>query len=143
MTFKTNMTGVDEGKSFPLLPMGVYTVEVMLAEESESQAGDPMVKVTLEVTDGEYTGRLAFDRLLFPKPGSKAEKIKGRSMHFLHVIGEPYEGEFEVTCDNWVGKKCSIFVTHREYEGKTYANVRDYDSIDPKDAANKSEQIPF
>jgi len=146
MKFDTDMTGIDEGRDFQLLPPGMYTCEVVNVEDGYSKAGDPMIKVTLEVAYGEYAGRLVFDRILFPKVGSPAEKILGRSKHFLHVIGEPYEDKFEVDSDNWVGKKCGVLVMHREYEGKMYANVRGYDFFEPADQLDErtdSEAVPF
>ena len=145
MRFNSDMTGVEENTDFPLLPQGLYSCRVSNVEDGYSQAGDPMIKVTLEVISGEYVGRLAFDRILFPKKGSKAEKILGRSKHFLHSIDEPYEGAFVIDSDNWIGKKCDVFILHREYEGKTYANVRGYDPIDPetKKKLPGNTEIPF
>ncbi|MFA5321190.1 MAG: DUF669 domain-containing protein [Smithella sp.] len=141
---KYNMTGVEEGGNFELLPEGVYVVKIKNTEDEMSRAGDPMVAVTFEIIEGDKAGQFAWDRILFPKKGSSAEKIRGRSMHFLHVIGEPYEGEIEIDRYNWVGKKCKIFVRHEEYEGKRYARVQGHDFIEHgKEQENKEEIIPF
>ena len=142
MRFKTDMTDVDEGSVFELVPQGVYPVRVNLVEDNHSQAGDPMPKVTFEIILGEHAGRMLFDRILFPEKGSKAEKILGRSKHFLHCIGEPHEDNFEVVTENWENRQCLAIVKHRDYESKTYANIVGYDFLD-KDVKPETDGIPF
>ena len=135
-----DMTGVDENMGFKLLPEGLYDAKILNVEEGISKNDDPIFAVTFEIQEGEHKGRFAWDRILFPKPGSSAIKIRGRSMHFLHVIGEPYEGKINIAIFNWIGKRCKIFVQHEVYEGKTYARVQGHDFAEQVTDTN---EIPF
>ena len=47
-----------------ILPAGGYVCKILKAEETESRAGRPMIKVAFDITEGEYAGyfRDMFDR---------------------------------------------------------------------------------
>ena len=47
-----------------ILPAGGYVCKILKAEETESKAGRPMIKVAFDITDGEFAGyfREKFDR---------------------------------------------------------------------------------
>jgi hypothetical protein len=82
-----------------------------------------------------------WDRIVIPKQGSPAFGIMGRTMHFLHCIGEPYEGSFAWNSDNWQGQVVKVEIGSREYNGKEYNEVRNYilEEKPPKD----DKGIPF
>lgn len=50
---------------FEDLPKGHYTVQVVNTEKRTSQNGNDYIGVTLEVCDGDLTGRKIFDNLFF------------------------------------------------------------------------------
>ena len=60
---------------FDLLPPANYNVRILEAEEATTKNGDPGVKVTLEVTDGEHMNRRLWDRCWI---GQSSEKFAGR-----------------------------------------------------------------
>ena len=140
MRGKANSEGIDEGGSFVLIPEGTYEVEITEVTDGYTKAGDPMINTKNVITTGEFKGKWVFDNIVIPGKDSGAFKIMGRTMHFLHVIGEPYEGEFVYNTDNWLYKKATITVYHQEYKGKDYPKIGDYDFADndiPK------EEVPF
>ena len=113
MKGRTNMTGVEEGgAAIKVLPQGEYVVEVVEAKDGLTKNDDPMISLKLVVDRGEFKGQWLWDNIIIPNEGSPAEKIKGRSKHFLHCIGEEYEGEFNWDNSRWVGKKVTVEVDH-------------------------------
>lgn len=108
----------NEGVGYTILPNGTYMFEVSQTEDKLSSNKDEMVKVTFNCIEENYYGTPVWDNILFPRPGSKAEKIIGRTKRFLHCLGEPYQGDFEVDTDNWQGKTIEIQVKTSEYEDK-------------------------
>lgn len=110
------MSGVQEQGEFVLLPIGEYYTEIINKKDMESANGDPLVVVKLLVCRGEYKGiAWVWDNILIPPLSSPSAKILGRTKHFLHCIGEPYEGE-EVAwnSDNWLGKEVKIKIDHEQ-----------------------------
>jgi len=119
MKFERNYDNWEENESgFTILPAGKYMFEIMQTEDKISSNNDEMVKVTFNCIDDSYYGAPIWDNILFPRPGSKAEKIIGRTKRFLHCLGEPYQGDFEVDTDNWQNKTIEIQVSVGEYEDK-------------------------
>ena len=51
-----------------------------------------MISIGMAVSRGERIGAWLWDNIIFPKPGSPAERIIGRTKHFLHCLNEPCEG---------------------------------------------------
>jgi hypothetical protein len=116
-----------EDRDYKLIPEGEYMVQIVDYEVKETRAGDPMIRVKLEIVENAfYEGKFLFDNIVFPRPGSKAMGIEGRSRHFLHCIGEPHEKNDEWDTDNWVPRRCNVEVKHNEYQDKMYANVDRY-----------------
>jgi len=110
-----NMAQVQEstGGSCPLPDRGIYPAEIVLVKDKESSNGDPMVSIKLNIASGPFQDSWVWDNILIPPLSSPSAKILGRTKHFLHCIGEPYEGE-EVSwnSDNWLYKKCLIRIDH-------------------------------
>jgi len=111
--FPYNTEGISEG-GFEPLPEGRYRLRIIKTEEKESKNGDPLVNVTLEVTEGKYENRKLFHNVTFM---SKEKKGAGIAKRWLHCINEPYEGEIDVNPKNW---DCVLFadVIIEEYQGK-------------------------
>lgn len=143
MKGSVNMAGVKEGGSFVLAPEGIYDVEIAEVNDRESTGGDPMVSIKLVITSGEYQDSWVWDNILIPHLNSQAAKILGRTKHFLHCIGESYDGE-EVNWDSdaWLWKKCKIRITHEppnEYHKRIKPVVAEY-VIDEEE---QKEEAPF
>lgn len=61
--------------SFTPVPAGVYTVMITDSELKPTKAGGEMVVWTLQVTDGEHSGRKIFARINNRNPSAEAERI--------------------------------------------------------------------
>lgn len=119
---------------FQLVPEGIYEVEILEVADKVTQNGDPMASVKMGITEGQFKGQWLFDNIVIPKPESPAFKIMGRTMHFLHCIGEPYQGRFSTDTDKWGYKKLKVKVKHKIQEkgkraGEMVATVDSHDFV--------------
>jgi hypothetical protein len=110
----TNMSGVREQGKFTLPPEGTYEVEIAEKKDGQSSNDDPMISIKLVICAGEYQDEAwIWDNILIPSLDSPAAKILGRTKHFLHCIGEPYEEEETLwDSDKWVWKRCKVRLVH-------------------------------
>ena len=142
MRFQYDTRGVKEQGSFELLPKGKYVVRIDQVTtvnengvELKTKNGDPMVRLRLVVTEGDYKKRKLWHNVSFIKPvDEKGEPNPGAGMakHFLKVIGEGQENEiFEVNTAAWE-KSNSFVVTvdHEDYQGKTRERVKSVDYLE-------------
>lgn len=131
---------------FQLLPEQVFEAQITEISDKQTQNGDPMVSVKIEIMEPPFKGRWIYDNIVIPRsPESPAFGIMGRTMHFLHVIGQPYKGKFAVDSDKWLYAKLKIKIKHQvpekgKYAGQKIASVQTYDFIN--DAQDDSD-IPF
>lgn len=147
----TNMNEVNDKPSFDLLPDGQYVVEIDAVEDGVSKNADPMMKVTLRVTDGEFKNRKVWDYIIISaNPESKGWNIRWRAKMFLKAIGEPHHGDsFQWDSDNWPYKKCIIETateTQKEgkYAGQKQVRVKNYFPLDEKASQVQDDpEIPF
>jgi hypothetical protein len=137
-----NFRGVEESGAFELVPVGTYDVTIEEVAPKQTSNGDPMMNVMFKIVRGDFLGSHLWDNIIFPYDGSPAVKIKGRTMHFLHAIGEPYEDKENLAydTDNWIGKPAKVEVYHEPYNGKTYAKIKEY-IID--EVLENDENVPF
>lgn len=56
-----DLSGVEENKSFEVIPKGTYEAVVDELEFGESKAGNPMITVKYMLTTPEYENRVIFD----------------------------------------------------------------------------------
>ena len=129
MKGSVDLSNVEEGGSgFDLVPEDWYNVSIIEVKDGMSKNNDPMPNVKMSILDGKYKEQWLWDNILIPSLDSPSVKILGRSKHFLHVIGEPYEDKVvEYDTDNWVYKKLRVKVFHDEYKGKTRAKIDAHD----------------
>lgn len=113
-------------KDKELIPEGVYDVVVDKAEFATSKVGasSNIIKVTYKITTGEFAGRVLFDNI-----GEKAYSF--RLMPLLSACGVDLDREFSTAQEVYnfginaiKGKPVRVEVIHREYNGKTYPNVK-------------------
>jgi len=108
MKGQTNFNNVDEQEEFgprTILPDGKYLFQLIEKEDQESKNGDPMILIVLQCLEEKYNDVKVWDRIVIPTPDSPGWGIAGRTMHFLHCINEPFQGNFVWDSDNWVNKK--------------------------------------
>lgn len=108
-----------EQEDFKLIPDGDYMFEIAEIKDGYSGNNDPMPNITLRcIEEEEYEGIYVWDNILIPEPNSPSHKIIGRSKRFLHAIGEPYQGDFDVDTENWLNKTVEVKIGTEEYKGK-------------------------
>ena len=131
MKGRTKMGGVQESGSFEPIPEGVYYVKIADCQDGFSPNGDPMIAVKFVITQGKQQNSWVWDNIIISdNPDSPGYKILGRTKHFLHIIGEPYEDEIVVwDTDNWIHAQLRIVVYHDEYpkgSGKKRAKISEH-----------------
>lgn len=112
MRVQRNYDNTPEQEDYQLLPDGQYMFEISEVqdktpngEDKVSSNGDPMPNICLRcIEEGEYENSKVWDNILIPDEDSPAYKIIGRTKRFLHAIGEPYQGNFDVDTDDWINK---------------------------------------
>ena len=128
-----------------ILPEGEYAVVMADWAKTEASSGSPMVKVTWEVTEGEYLGARIIDNFVVTDRGIF------RACLALKALGISDETYFESPGDAAntlirelkTGKGLKITVKHRKSpEGQVYANVTDYSPLDTQTKAEE-EEVPF
>lgn len=137
MSFRYNATGVSMN-NFKLLPEGWMGFKIVEAEERESKNGDYQVLAKCKAQDSRYADcSEVWHYVTFLPKENKGASIP---LHFLKCIGQPYEGEFTVDADKWLGKKFMGKVTVDEYQGKTNNKLKE---ISPwRDIDTSMEQQP-
>ncbi len=114
-----------EDVTFEALPKGIYPCVIAECEFSYSQSkGNPMWTLTMEVSDGEYTGRKLFSHLVFLGAGLPITK-RQLSRIAPELFDAPFNPEDQETIDSMVGKNISVKTAPRKYEGQMRDNVRD------------------
>lgn len=131
MKGRTNTTGVEEGSGFNLIDEGWYFVSIVKVVDSQTKNNDYMARVEFNIIEGKHKGRKIWDNIVISNnPGSPGYKILGRAKHFLHVIGEPYEGDIEFDTDRWVFEQLRVNICYEEYKGVTRAKISEFDFKD-------------
>jgi hypothetical protein len=139
MGFPYDSTGVNTDGPQPA-PADVYNLRIVDATDRDkdelplnSKKGFPMVKCKLEIADGSFAGRSFFHWVTFlPKDANGA----GISVNFLKHIGEPWEGQFDVKPENWVGKIVRAMVKCEADNQGRKRNAIQW-------LAEKEEEVPF
>ena len=110
-----------DGKTYPL--------------EGYTKNKDPMVNILCEVVnDPEFNKERVFHTVTFlpkDKPGA------GMAIHFLKSIGQPWEGNFQVISDNWIGCRFKGYVVQDEYKGRIKNKIGEVKAVESK------SDIPF
>ena len=143
MSRNVNYEG-EKPTKFELLPASEYLLEITEVSESETKENSYyMVTVHYKVVKpDQYKGRqVKYHNITFIPKGNPGA---GRSLYFLKVIGEPYEGSFSINPQNWIGKRISAKVAIKEYKGRENNEVKDFDVPDyTKIGPVETEEIPF
>jgi len=110
MKGQVKMTGVKEQGTFSELPAGEYIAEITDIKDGFTQSGDAMPAIKLQIVTPGLTDCWLWDNIIISdNPDSSGYKILGRSKHFLHCIGQPYEGDIVAfDTDEWMYKQVRI-----------------------------------
>lgn len=82
-------TQVEPQGEYTPIPAGEYKVQIITSEmvENKAQTGQ-MLKLELEIMDGEQAGRKIFDRLNLDNPNATAVEIAQRQLSAIcHAVG--------------------------------------------------------
>ncbi len=112
-----------EDTSFEVLPKGMYNAVIAECEFTYSKAGNPMWTLRLEVSDGEYAGRILFNHLVFAGAGLGITKQNlGRIAPEL--LENPFDPKDADVIASMLGKNIKAKVTVGKYDGEDTNNVR-------------------
>lgn len=143
--FKYNGEGVNPSGG-RAIPPGDYILKIVDTEEGKSKVkddgtgGDYQVVVNFQVAEGDYKGRnIKFHRVTFLP---RTHKAAGMAVHFLKVIGQPCEGEYEVNHIKWRGALLKAKVIEDEFNGYVNNKVAWVDEVESK-KADELESVPF
>lgn len=111
---KLDFTGVE---TFNMPAEGVHKVKIEKIEETVSQGGNDMFKVTFVVIAGASKGCKVIEN--YPLIDTTLWKLKG----LLEAIGMKADGRVQIDLDKMEGKTLELTVKYEEYEGKDRARV--------------------
>lgn len=115
-----------EDVTFEAIPVGIYPVTIADCEFTYSQnSGNPMWTLRLEVTDGEYAGRVLFNHLVFAGKGLPMTKRQLKRIVPDLVSGGAFDPQDPDVIAQMLGMNLKAKVTVRIYEGRNTNNVRD------------------
>jgi hypothetical protein len=140
----------NQGGSFQPWPEGTYNCRITETELGTSKAGNPQLRVRLEVVDGTYAGKQSnVWYSLLPKAAWKIDALLTALGIEKEPTGDVDENGEPITVfdDEWLLHRVVEFdVKHREYNGKTqmdFVNERasDYD-VPPEDEPAPAKAAP-
>jgi hypothetical protein len=150
MFININYEGVEESGIMKPMPDGDYVFKIGKCEAKTSENGNATVKVELIVNEGQYEGRRINHYVTFPSSEKDLKDWGGISMHWLHCIGEPYQGNIEVNTDNWKGLVTCFVSSKKADDGNTYNEIKyvklpDIKTtiINEKNKQDNPDDVPF
>lgn len=119
----------DAATTLDLIPPDTYVCVVDKAEAGLTKTGNPKIDLTLKVAEGDFKSRVVWGRVNFAtnSPASMAITVSqlaefGVTRQWL-ATNNPSTAQI---ASKLVGKPISVQVSHREYEGKQYYDVKRY-----------------
>lgn len=159
MDHSYNSDGIDPDKpAFTLIPEGPHVFQIKKATPKQSAKGYFMVECECEIINNmDLMGKTVKHYVTFlpkTKPDGSVNNAAGIAVHFLKVIGQPWEGQFDITASDWEGGQFLGQVKHEPYvstkgknAGKEFmsAKIAGVDYLpEPAGSGKKSESdIPF
>ena len=140
-----NAEAVKPRDSFEPIPAGMYQAMIEDSEVVPTKSGSgQMLKLTWKVIDGEFKGRLVFDRINIQNQNPRAEEIGQRQLSTLcHAAGVLQLK----TSEQLHAIPCAIKVVIRKDETGQYSDqneVKDYRSLEgsstPKTTHSQAEE---
>ncbi len=110
--------------NFEVLPKGVYPAIVHSVEYQISQnSGNPMWKVTMEISEGEYEGRKFPTYLTWRGNGLPGTKRTVTAL-WPSLLEGPFNAREVAESGDLEGTACRIRLDIRPYEGQKRNNIR-------------------
>lgn len=120
---------------YSLHPEGIYKFSIEDKTDKQTSKGDPMVALqcrSIEAGEGSAEpGEMMFHNVVCFPPYQldtdgnplmgddgepKRNKAHGFTLHFLHAVGLPYDGEVDFDTDEFIGREFWGEVVHEEYD---------------------------
>lgn len=137
---KVDFTGVE---SFNKPAEGTHNAKVKKVEETTSQGGNDMFKVTFEVTSGPSKGCRVIEN--YPLIDTALWKLKS----LLQAVGMKAEGRVQIDLDKLEGKALEIDVYYEDYNGQDRAKISETrklsaepDEDDDEDDEDEEDEKP-
>lgn len=123
-------SSVPVADAYDPLPAGWYAVIITESDMQPTKAGDgEYLRLRLDVIDGEYQGRVVFDRLNLNNPNSKAVEIAQRALSSIcNAVGVMNPQDSTELHDRPLMAKLSIRPASQAYDASN--DVRAYKALD-------------
>lgn len=110
---------------FEPLPADSYRVNVAGCEDKQTSTKKDQTSIKLEVTEGEFAGRILFDNLVWTKDDGTPNKVSlGRLRAYTEAIhGAAAAAVEELDTDALVGGSCIVVVQLKTEKRKDTGNV--------------------
>jgi hypothetical protein len=130
-----------KGSSFDPIPEGRYNVVVEKAELTAAKdSGNPMIKVTLKILDGDSKGRLAWDNFVLIE--KSLWKLKGFLEAIDSNVAESTNATEQDIANAMVNSKVSVWLEQRVGENSVISNnVKYYTPAEVATSAKKSNLL--
>ena len=115
--------------STDLIPPDTYTVTVEKAEAGLSKTGNSKIELTFKVTEGPHENRRVWGRVNFAQNSKDSMAITVSQLAEFGISRQwlaTHNPNTAQIAGKMVGAVITLKVGHREYEGKTYYDVRNY-----------------
>ena len=124
-----NALEVEPSATFQPLPADWYKCVITDAEERVTSKGDgSYLQLSIEVIDGNFTGRKVFDRLNLKNPNPTAVEIAQRSLSSIcRAISVNSPKDSAELCDKPMMVKMSVRPAQNGYEASN--DVKGYESV--------------
>jgi hypothetical protein len=128
-----DLSGVEEEKSFEVIPKGTYDAVVDELDFGESKAGNPMMTVKYSLTSPEYENRVIFDYWVLQGNGSEFGQAKLKKF-LVRVCPDVDITRFNpkafADAGEAIGRQCRVTLgiqtqKHGEYKGEKRNTVKD------------------
>lgn len=125
---------------FDAVPAGDYEVMISESERVENSSGNGWhLKLTLTILDGQYKGRLLWHRLNLDNPNAQAVQIsRGQLSAICRAVGVLTPKDSSQLHNLPMVAKVSV----REYEGKTYNDVKSFKPVKGEEAPAADSAAP-
>lgn len=123
------------GEAFFMPPEGDYQVEVKRVSKGESSNGNDQLEIDFEILAGKYKGKV------FRQWYSLVEQALWRLSRELSSAGIEVPNEpADLDLDDVEGRKLSVTIEHREYNGDTKAQIAESSPLEEVDEDDEDDK---
>jgi len=122
-----------------LIPPDTYVVKVDEAKADVAKSGNGKIEMTLVVQEGEYKGRKVWGRINFATNSQQSMAITVEQLAQFGITRQwlaqnsPTNAQIALKL---IGEVVTVKVGHREWEDKTYYDVKGYKAVKREDTSD-------